>query len=92
MTFSMGISYSNSGGTGGSTNTLSSVWEPQIMAYWKSNLIYVTESIVPLSIAVDSFLSPFEIEDVFTSRKERERGEGKVFTTAEDLFEWLDSE
>lgn len=37
-------------------------------------------------------LSRSEIEDVVESRKERERGESKHFSSAEDLFAWLDSE
>lgn len=90
--FSVGISYSDSGGTGGSTNTLSMIWEPQIVVHWRNNLSHITESIGSLSIPIDSFLSPNEIEDVLESRLERGRGEGKVFTSADDLFAWLDSE
>jgi len=40
----------------------------------------------------DDYLSDIETEDVRISRSERAVGESRRFSTAEELFAWLDSE
>ena len=78
--------------TSGSSTTTFSVWNIW-ETFWATN--YYQFNSVATSIfrlIADTTLSMFEIEDVVLSRKERERGEGKVFDNADELIQWLKSE
>jgi hypothetical protein len=88
------VSYFDSDAKGGFSNTVLPNLTVPFGSFSVSNQMSSLFSSITLtiSVAVDGFLTPHEIEDVLASREERKNGEGKVFSNVDDLFAWLDSE